>query len=61
MAIASGLLNHTQITARPLRSERAHRDIALVWRKNSPRDKEFRLLAELLRDAADLQEISAAA
>lgn len=61
MAIASGLLDHTQITARPLRSERAHRDIALVWRKNSPRDKEFRLLAELLRDAADLQEISAAA
>lgn len=61
MAIASGLLNHTQITARPFRSERAHRDIALVWRKNSPRDKEFRLLAELLRDAADLQEISAAA
>ena len=61
MAIASGLLDHTQITARPPRSERAHRDIALVWRKNSPRDKEFRLLAELLRDAADLPEVRAAA
>lgn len=61
MAIASGLLDHTQITARPLRSERAYRDIALVWRKNSPRDKEFRLLAELLRDAADLPEVSRAA
>lgn len=61
MAIASGLLDHTEIAARPLRSERAHRDIALVWRKNSPRDKEFRLLAELLRDAANLPEVSAAA
>src|SRR3546814_8062517 len=46
MAIASGLLEHTDITARPLRSERAHRDIALVWRKNSPREKEFRLRSE---------------
>src|SRR3546814_18217982 len=40
------LLEHTDITARPLRSERAHRDIALVWRKNSPREKEFRLRSE---------------
>ena len=54
MAIAGGLLDHTQITARPLQSDRAYRDIALVWRRNSPREKEFRLLAELLRDAADL-------
>lgn len=52
MAIAAGLLEHTQITARPLQSERAYRDIALVWRKNSPREKEFRLLGTLLRDAA---------
>ncbi|WP_375196541.1 hydrogen peroxide-inducible genes activator [Sphingobium sp.] len=61
MAIAGGILNHTQITARPLRSERSHRDIALVWRKNSPREKEFRLLAELLRDAAELPKVSEAA
>jgi len=33
----------------------------LVWRKNSPREKEFRLLAELLRDAADLSQPSVAA
>lgn len=61
MAIAGGILDHTQITARPLQSERAHRDIALVWRKNSPREKEFRLLAELLRDAANLPAVCAAA
>ncbi|MDO7833817.1 hydrogen peroxide-inducible genes activator [Sphingobium sp. HBC34] len=52
MAIASGILEHTRIAARPLQSDRAWRDIALVWRRNSPREKEFRLLAEILRDAA---------
>lgn len=52
MAISGGILDHTRITTRPLQSDRAHRDIALVWRKNSPREKEFRLLAELLREAA---------
>lgn len=52
MAIASGILEHTKITARPLDSERSSRDIALVWRRNSPREKEFRLLSGILRDAA---------
>jgi len=61
MAIAGGILDHTRITARPLQSERSHRDIALVWRKNSPREKEFRLLAELLREAADLPPLRAQA
>ena len=28
-------------------------DIALVWRKNSPREKEFHLLAGILREASD--------
>lgn len=51
MAIAGGILQHTNITARPLRSDRAYREIALVWRRNSPREKEFHLLVELLRDA----------
>ena len=54
MAIAAGILEHTRIAARPLKSERAWRDIALVWRKNSPREKEFHLLSEILRDAAAL-------
>jgi LysR family hydrogen peroxide-inducible transcriptional activator len=55
MAIRGGILTNTAITARPLRSENAHRDIALVWRKNSPREKEFRMLAGILRDAADIR------
>jgi LysR family hydrogen peroxide-inducible transcriptional activator len=45
------LLN-TDIAARPLKSEHAYRDVALVWRKNSPRGEEFRLMAQILRDAA---------
>lgn len=59
MAIAGGILDHTGIVARPLRSDHAYRDIALVWRKNSPREKEFRLLAELLRSAAKVPGITA--
>jgi LysR family hydrogen peroxide-inducible transcriptional activator len=53
MAIAGGILEHTSIAARPLQSDRPSRDIALVWRRNSPREKEFRLLAGILRDAAE--------
>ncbi|MGB3930693.1 MAG: hydrogen peroxide-inducible genes activator, partial [Sphingobium sp.] len=53
MAIAGGILEHTSITARPVESDRASREIALVWRRNSPREKEFRLLAGILRDAAE--------
>ncbi|HKR17493.1 hydrogen peroxide-inducible genes activator [Rhizorhapis sp.] len=53
MAIRNGILANTDIAARPLKSEHAYRDVALVWRKNSPRDKEFRLMAQILRDAAE--------
>jgi len=49
MAIDAGILNDTEIVARPLKAEHAARDIALIWRKNSPRADEFRLLADLLR------------
>ncbi len=52
MAITGGILENTQIVARPLNTDNAQRQIALVWRKNSPRDKEFRMLAEILREAA---------
>jgi LysR family hydrogen peroxide-inducible transcriptional activator len=52
MAIRGGILEHTQISARPLHSEYASRDIALVWRRNSPREKEFRMMAEILGAAA---------
>ena len=49
MAIDAGILHETDIVARPLKSPNASREIALVWRKNSPRGEEFRLLAEELR------------
>ncbi|KHL25646.1 LysR family transcriptional regulator [Croceibacterium mercuriale] len=49
MAIDAGILNGTNIIARPLQSDHASREIALVWRRNSPRGEEFRLLAQELR------------
>jgi LysR family transcriptional regulator, hydrogen peroxide-inducible genes activator len=49
MAVKAGLLDGTGATARPLKAERAARQIALIWRKGSPREAEFRLLAEALR------------
>ena len=49
MAVDAGILNNTQIVARPLNTSNASRQIALVWRKNSPRAEEFRLLAKELR------------
>jgi LysR family hydrogen peroxide-inducible transcriptional activator len=52
MAIAAGILEHTSISARPLASEHAVRTIALVWRRASPRERDFRLLAEVLKAAA---------
>lgn len=49
MALDAGILNNTNVLARPLKEENASREIALVWRKNSPRSDEFRLLAQELR------------
>ncbi len=48
MAVKGGILEGTGITARPLTSEHDSRMIALVWRKNSPREEEFRLLARIM-------------
>lgn len=50
MALDAGILAGTQVVARPLRSKNAVREIALIWRKNSPRREEFALLAEELRE-----------
>jgi len=52
MAIDAGILAGTDIIARPLDADHPSRTIALIWRKNSPREKEFGLLAEALREAA---------
>ena len=52
MAIQAGILQNTNVVARPLDSVNAVRRIALIWRKSSPREEEFRLLADTLRDEA---------
>lgn len=52
MAIEAGILRDTHIVARPLDAEHPSRTIALVWRKNSPREKDFRLLAKAMKDAS---------
>jgi len=52
MAIEAGILEGTGIDARPLRSDHGFRRIALVWRRSSPREAEFQLLAEALRQIA---------
>lgn len=49
MAVAAGILAGTSIALRDLDAERSSRRIALVWRRNSPRADEFRLLADALR------------
>ena len=50
MAIESGILEGTGIDAKPLRSDHGFRRIALIWRRSSPRENEFQLLADSLRD-----------
>ena len=55
MAIEAGILSGTGVDARPLRSEHPYRRIALIWRRSSPREHEFQMLAATLRRiAADL-------
>jgi LysR family hydrogen peroxide-inducible transcriptional activator len=49
MAVEAGLLESTSVHTRPLHSDHAHRQIALVWRQGTPREAEFRLLAAELR------------
>lgn len=49
MALDAGILEGTDVIARPLRSTTAQRQIALIWRKNSPREEDFKLLADELR------------
>jgi len=48
MAIDAGILDNTGVSARPIEAQNASRRIALVWRRASPRERDFRLLAEVL-------------
>jgi LysR family hydrogen peroxide-inducible transcriptional activator len=49
MAIEAGILSGTGVAAKPLRSEHPYRRIALIWRRSSPREGEFQMLADTLR------------
>jgi LysR family hydrogen peroxide-inducible transcriptional activator len=49
MAIEAGILDGTRVDARPLRSGHGYRRIALIWRRSSARESEFRLLAGTLK------------
>jgi LysR family hydrogen peroxide-inducible transcriptional activator len=52
MAIEAGILEGTGVDARPLKSDHGFRSVALIWRRSSPREEEFQLLAETLRQIA---------
>ena len=56
MALDAGILEGTGVSARPLKAEHAYRRIALIWRRGSPREKDFRLLAKALRGSASGQQ-----
>ncbi|QUL39091.1 LysR substrate-binding domain-containing protein [Erythrobacter sp. JK5] len=49
MALNAGILEGTEVVARPVDNADAKREIVLIWRKNSPREADFKLLAEELR------------
>lgn len=51
MALDAQILANTSIATRPLEADHATRTIALVWRKASPRAKDFQLFADVLRKA----------
>jgi LysR family hydrogen peroxide-inducible transcriptional activator len=52
MAIEAGILSGTGVDARPLRSDYSYLRISLIWRRSSPREAEFLLLATTLRRIA---------
>lgn len=52
MALETGILHGTNVDARRLQSDHGFRRIALIWRKSSPRENEFQLLAATLRRIA---------
>ncbi len=55
MAIEAGILDGTRVDAKPLRSDHGFRRISLIWRRSSPREAEFQMLASALRQIiADL-------
>lgn len=55
MAVDAGLLHGTNVEARRLEEPRGLRKIVLAWRRSSPREQEFRMLAASLKDAAPVE------
>jgi LysR family transcriptional regulator, hydrogen peroxide-inducible genes activator len=51
MAVRSGLANIPGVVVRPLTKDAPARRICLAWRKASPRQPEFQMLADVLADA----------
>lgn len=58
MALDSGILSGTNVDARPLLSDHPYRRIALIWRRSSPRESEFQMLATCLRRIAANRPVS---
>ena len=52
MAIESGILHGTRVDAKRLKSDHGYRRVALIWRRSSPRESEFQMLAVTLRRIA---------
>lgn len=52
LAIEAGILLGTGVDVKPLRSDHPYRRIALIWRRSSPRENEFRMLAGTLHRLA---------
>ncbi len=65
MAIETGILHGTGVETKRLKSDHGFRRVALIWRRSSPRESEFQLLATTLRRIArdlisDLEPVSTA-
>jgi len=52
MAIETGILGGTAVEAARLNSDHGFRRVALIWRRSSPRESDFQLLATTLRRIA---------
>ena len=55
MAVMSGILSGTPVQARPVVGRHASREIALAWRKSSPRAAEFTLLVKAFEETWQAQ------
>jgi LysR family hydrogen peroxide-inducible transcriptional activator len=51
MALRAKLLKGSDLVARPFAGGKPGRRIGLIWRKTSAREKEFRLLGQIIKDA----------